>query len=178
MTTIKEMAANVVEAAGTAGGIDEVRRLADRGWPVSCDLEIATLSARKYEDHDDSLAAAASDVAGELGLERWMVDAHWADDDRETIVVTTDAGRAPAVAAAIQVEAARVIAESAPVALTVSSLERLTKAVRVAWHLGHGVGYAEGRLAADDERTPCQVNERSNAVCSLGTRGCSLYHGR
>jgi hypothetical protein len=47
-----------------------------------------TLNSKSYEDHDDCLAAAASDVASEYGLPAWRVDADWGDEDRETIVVT------------------------------------------------------------------------------------------
>lgn len=39
MTTINEMARATVEAAGAAGGIDEVTRLAERGWPEDRGLE-------------------------------------------------------------------------------------------------------------------------------------------
>lgn len=39
MKTITEMAVATVEAAGMAGGIDEVKRLADKGWPDSRELE-------------------------------------------------------------------------------------------------------------------------------------------
>lgn len=34
-TTINEQATATVDAAGAAGGIDEVRRLAERGWPTN-----------------------------------------------------------------------------------------------------------------------------------------------
>lgn len=48
-----------------------------------------TVPAKRYEDHDDSLTAAAEDVAEELGLEAWQVEAHWDDEqERENIVVT------------------------------------------------------------------------------------------
>lgn len=36
---IKAAAAKIVDAAGQAGGIDEVRRLAERGWPETRALE-------------------------------------------------------------------------------------------------------------------------------------------
>jgi len=36
---IETMAAAVVTAAGEAGGIDEVSRLADKGWPIERALE-------------------------------------------------------------------------------------------------------------------------------------------
>ena len=36
MATIYETACRVVNEAGAAGGIDEVRRIAERGWP--CDV--------------------------------------------------------------------------------------------------------------------------------------------
>lgn len=39
MATINETAVAVVEAAGAAGGIDEVRRLAEHGWPESRELD-------------------------------------------------------------------------------------------------------------------------------------------
>lgn len=39
MATINEQAVAVVDAAGAAGGIDEVRKLAERGWPTTRELE-------------------------------------------------------------------------------------------------------------------------------------------
>lgn len=48
---------------------------------------VATLDARSYEDHDDCLAAALADTAADLGLESWELEAHWADDARDEIVV-------------------------------------------------------------------------------------------
>jgi hypothetical protein len=39
IATITAAAVATVEAAGAAGGIDEVRRLAERGWPASRALE-------------------------------------------------------------------------------------------------------------------------------------------
>ena len=35
----KNQAARIVDEAGQAGGIDEVRRLAERGWPQNSSLE-------------------------------------------------------------------------------------------------------------------------------------------
>lgn len=39
MSTIQIQAAKTIEAAGAAGGVDEVRRLAERGWPESRPLD-------------------------------------------------------------------------------------------------------------------------------------------
>lgn len=39
MTNIQEQAEQIVDAAGSAGGIDEVRRLAEHGWPESRELD-------------------------------------------------------------------------------------------------------------------------------------------
>lgn len=39
MNEIKKQAAKVVDEAGQAGGIDEVRRLAERGWPEARPLD-------------------------------------------------------------------------------------------------------------------------------------------
>lgn len=50
-----------------------------------------TVPAKRYEDEDDCLAAAAANVAQERGLERWQCEARWADDDRDEIVVTVPA---------------------------------------------------------------------------------------
>jgi hypothetical protein len=86
-TSLEDIAAKVVDAAGAAGGIDEVERIAHGGWPA--DVEVATLDARTYEDFDECLAEAAGDVADALGLEPWECDARWPDRDRETIVVTS-----------------------------------------------------------------------------------------
>lgn len=45
------------------------------------------IAAKKYEDADDCLTAAAEDVARERGLEPWQVTARWemADDGRDTL---------------------------------------------------------------------------------------------
>ena len=46
-----------------------------------------TVPSKKYEDHDDSLTAAAQDYARQHGLETWRVDARWTDGQRETITL-------------------------------------------------------------------------------------------
>ena len=46
-----------------------------------------SLVAKRYEDHDDCLAAAADDIAAIYGLEGWNLNARWQDDSRETILV-------------------------------------------------------------------------------------------
>jgi hypothetical protein len=38
MQTNKQRAEKIIDEAGTAGGIDEVRRIAELGWPDSCPL--------------------------------------------------------------------------------------------------------------------------------------------
>lgn len=38
-TSIKAQAVKIVDAAGQAGGNDEVRRLAEHGWPANRGLE-------------------------------------------------------------------------------------------------------------------------------------------
>ena len=43
--------------------------------------------ARRYEDHDDCLSAAAADVAHARGLAGWDLSPRWADDQRETILL-------------------------------------------------------------------------------------------
>lgn len=48
------------------------------------------LPAKRYEDHDDCLAAAVADVARERGLEEWQCEARWQggeSGDREVIEV-------------------------------------------------------------------------------------------
>lgn len=43
---------------------------------------------RDYEDYDDCLLAAAMDVASDLGVEEWRVEAEWEDEyDRSVILV-------------------------------------------------------------------------------------------
>lgn len=49
---------------------------------------VVELSARKYEDHDDSLASALADVAAATGLEAWELEAKWTDSNRDSITVT------------------------------------------------------------------------------------------
>lgn len=50
------------------------------------------VAAKLYEDHDDSLTAAAQDYASDHGLDdAWQVSAEWLggeDGERETIVLT------------------------------------------------------------------------------------------
>lgn len=45
------------------------------------------IDARRYEDHDDCLAAAAADVARERGLEGWDLSPRWEDEQRNAILV-------------------------------------------------------------------------------------------
>lgn len=47
-----------------------------------------TISARKYEDHDDCLSAAAEDYAAEHDLQGWDLSPRWADNQREAIVLS------------------------------------------------------------------------------------------
>lgn len=49
------------------------------------------IDAKRYEDSDTCLTDCAADVARERGLESWQIEAEWADDNRETIVVTIPA---------------------------------------------------------------------------------------
>ena len=49
--------------------------------------ETIRIDARRYEDHDDCLTAAAADVARERGLEGWDLSPRWADDQRDTILL-------------------------------------------------------------------------------------------
>lgn len=49
------------------------------------------ISAKQYEDSDDSLTAAAEDYASEHGLDDWQVTAEWLggeDGQRDVIVLT------------------------------------------------------------------------------------------
>jgi hypothetical protein len=49
---------------------------------------IIIIAGRQYEDSDDCLADAAADVARELGLELWQVEACWSDEQLDEIIVT------------------------------------------------------------------------------------------
>jgi hypothetical protein len=53
-------------------------------------IETAIKSAA-FADYDDSLSACAADYAATHGLESWHVEARWADDSREEIVLTVNA---------------------------------------------------------------------------------------
>jgi len=118
--SVADLAAEIVDAVGAAGGIDEVRRLAERGWPVSRDVEVATVGSRKYEDHDDCLAAAAADVAGGLGLEDWECTARWGDSGRDIIVVSSSSAD---LKAAIKARAASVVAEDGTMTVYEATIE-------------------------------------------------------
>jgi hypothetical protein len=54
-----------------------------------------TVSARRYQDYDDSLSAAAFVYADEHGLDWWQVTAAWVggeDGEREEIELTVPTG--------------------------------------------------------------------------------------
>lgn len=50
------------------------------------------LRASDYEDEDDCLSAAASDVANEWNIASWQVTAEWADESRQLIALTLPVG--------------------------------------------------------------------------------------
>lgn len=50
-----------------------------------------TIKSAAFTDYDDSLSACAADYAATHGLESWHVEARWADDSREEIVLAVDA---------------------------------------------------------------------------------------
>ena len=50
------------------------------------------LSAKKYEDHDDCLTAAANDIAELLSLAGWNLSPRWADEKREEILIDVPEG--------------------------------------------------------------------------------------
>jgi hypothetical protein len=102
MKRVSELAEKLVTMSGEAGGIDEVRHISENGWPGP--VIVATVPARSYEDHDDSLTAAAADYAEELGLDSWAVSADWDDDQRGQIVISVNALE---LRTAIQDEASR-----------------------------------------------------------------------
>lgn len=89
--SIESVAAQLVGTAGSAGGRDEVARLAEQGWPTNRALEIARLDAADYEDNDDCRKAAVASVAADLGVEAWELTADWENPHtREGIVVFAD----------------------------------------------------------------------------------------
>lgn len=47
--------------------------------------------AKRYEDHDDCLAAAEADVQEERGLQGWDLSPRWEDDQREVILLDVPA---------------------------------------------------------------------------------------
>jgi len=66
-----------------------------RGVLVSAHVTIA-VPARRYGDEDDSLAAAAADVAARLGGLEYSMAARWETEEREHILLDIPADRAPA----------------------------------------------------------------------------------
>ena len=54
---------------------------------------IIRIDADTYADHDDCLAAAAADYAAAHDLAGWDLDARWADNQRDTIILTTPCRR-------------------------------------------------------------------------------------
>lgn len=59
-------------------------------------METIRIAAKKFENRDDSLTAAAESIAAERGLETWQVSARWELDEegrdtlRETILVDVE----------------------------------------------------------------------------------------
>ena len=45
------------------------------------------VSAKKYEDIDDCLAAAAADVAADRNLDGWDLHPRWEDEQRDAILL-------------------------------------------------------------------------------------------
>lgn len=45
------------------------------------------VSAKQYENSDDSLAAAEQDYLDEHGLDGWSLNPRWLDDERDVIVL-------------------------------------------------------------------------------------------
>lgn len=56
----KEQASQVIDAAGIAGGVDEVKRIANDGWPAHCGDTV-------YSDEDRDLIQQAAKHALEDG---------------------------------------------------------------------------------------------------------------
>lgn len=46
------------------------------------------IDAKRYEDFDDCLSAAADDYAAKHGLEGWDLAPRWADEQRDEILLT------------------------------------------------------------------------------------------
>ncbi len=105
---------SAIEAAGAAGGIDEVRRIAEHGWPATRLVSLGTVSAKRYEYEYayayDILRDAAEGEARRLGLASWELLADWADASREEIELSTDSAD---VRRAIQARAAEIVASEA-----------------------------------------------------------------
>lgn len=45
------------------------------------------VEASKYADENDCLMAAAADVARERGLEGWVLDPRWEDEDERDVIL-------------------------------------------------------------------------------------------
>ena len=54
------------------------------------------IDAKRYQDEDDCLTAAANDVARERGLDGYDLDPRWEDGEREIILVDVPAWAASA----------------------------------------------------------------------------------
>lgn len=46
------------------------------------------IDAKRYEDHDDCLRAAADEYAAAHDLEGWDLEARWEDNQRNAILLT------------------------------------------------------------------------------------------
>lgn len=60
LIAVQELAERAVEAAGQAGGIDEIRRLAEHGWPADRALEGDSAALR------EAIQARATEIAAEV----------------------------------------------------------------------------------------------------------------
>lgn len=66
MNTIQDLAASVIDAAGQAGGIEEVRRIAEEGWPEGCWSE-GWFEGRPYSAEErDAIQARARQILAEV----------------------------------------------------------------------------------------------------------------
>jgi hypothetical protein len=83
--TLQALASIVIQSA-IAGG-DDLRVLAEKGWPDDRGIEADRFDRRTLEDHNDMLAEAVKRVSKRLDVEEWRLVADFADD-YETVIVS------------------------------------------------------------------------------------------
>lgn len=61
------------------------------------------IDAARYEDEDNCLAAAAADYSRHHGLDGWILDPRWEDNQKDVILLTVPSWATPEAMASVAV---------------------------------------------------------------------------